>query len=37
MTFSETFMGESRALINELNCSDMEKIAETLSLVRERG
>ncbi len=37
MTFSETFMGESRALINELNCSDMEKIAETLSSVRERG
>lgn len=37
MSFSETFVDESRAVLNELSSTDMENIAETLSSVREDG
>ncbi len=37
MSFSQTFVDESKAVLNGLNSSEVEKIAETLSSVRENG
>lgn len=37
MNFSEDFVNESKSVLNELNCADIEKIADTLSSVRQNG